>query len=115
MVKFIPFIPQHVVPDLYTQAEKRVDKVDEVISRIPLVDNGAAADDGAITIQVAGFRTNTPKEAFFFMGPAWWEETFCLSQMNIQDRDRERKFMNAGESLAAYSLALRTQSNSRCR
>lgn len=51
LVKLIPCLPQHVVPDLYTQAEKRVDRVDEVISRLPLVDNGAAAEDGAITLQ----------------------------------------------------------------
>lgn len=55
LVKMIPCLPQHVVPDLYTQAEKRVDRVDEVISRLPLVDNGAAAEDGAITLQACSW------------------------------------------------------------
>lgn len=61
LVKVVPCLPRVIVPDLYTQAEKRVDRVDEVIARIPLVDNGADAErDGAITLQACGPRCFHP-------------------------------------------------------
>jgi hypothetical protein len=50
--KFLPCISSsNTLPDLYGQAEGRAEKVDEVIAKIPLVDDGENIFQGAITMQ----------------------------------------------------------------
>eukprot|EP00892_Ulva_mutabilis_P006328 jgi/Ulvmu1/4067/UM019_0045.1 len=51
LARMFPCVPSIVVPDLYTVAERQADQVDECIARIPLVDNDAEPDEGAITLQ----------------------------------------------------------------